>query len=114
MYERLTRALEQKGELRQAAENSARLIWVLLGMVNRLDDPVRVQSGERDRLAGQVAGGAVEAAEVRLTRAEKQKAKAESELIPSGGGAGRHPRCGPCGSCRPRAGTGRPGNAGRS
>ncbi|WP_328966210.1 tetratricopeptide repeat protein [Streptomyces virginiae] len=80
VYERLTRALEQEGELRQAAENSARLIWVLLGMVNRLDDRVRVLSGERDRLAGQVAGGAVEAAEKRLTRAEEQKAKAESEL----------------------------------
>ncbi|MFC9815530.1 helix-turn-helix domain-containing protein, partial [Streptomyces virginiae] len=80
VYERLTRALEQEGELRQAAENSARLIWVLLGMVNRLDDRVRVLSGERDRLAGQLAGGAVEAAEKRLTRAEEQKAKAESEL----------------------------------
>ncbi|MGW3324007.1 tetratricopeptide repeat protein [Streptomyces virginiae] len=80
VYERLTRALEQEGELRQAAENSARLIWVLLGMVNRLEDRVRVLSGERDRLAGQVADGTVEAAEIRLMRAEEQKAKAESEL----------------------------------
>ncbi|WP_405815788.1 MULTISPECIES: tetratricopeptide repeat protein [unclassified Streptomyces] len=80
VYERLTRALEQEGELRKAAENSARLIWVLLGMVNRLDDRVRVLSGERDRLARQVAGGTVEAAEMRLIRAEEQKAKAESEL----------------------------------
>ncbi|MER6446210.1 tetratricopeptide repeat protein, partial [Streptomyces venezuelae] len=80
VYERLTRALEQEGELRQAAENSARLIWVLLGMVHRLDDRVRVLSVERDRLAGQVAGGVVEAAEKRLARAEEQKARAESEL----------------------------------
>ncbi|MFB7454671.1 tetratricopeptide repeat protein, partial [Streptomyces sp. NPDC056194] len=80
VYERLTRALEQESELRKAAENSARLIWVLLGMVNALDDRVRKLTGERDRLAGQAAAGEVEAARKRIGRAEEQKAKAESEL----------------------------------
>ncbi|MFF0561504.1 helix-turn-helix domain-containing protein, partial [Streptomyces sp. NPDC004266] len=80
LYERLTRALEQEGELRQAAENSARLIWVLLGMVSTLDERVRKLTGERDRLADQTGSGEVEAARKRLDRAEDQKARAESEL----------------------------------
>ncbi|WP_051841685.1 tetratricopeptide repeat protein [Streptomyces sp. NRRL F-5193] len=80
VYERLTRALEQEGELRQAAENSARLVWVLLGMVNTLEDRVRQLTGERDRLAADVAGGELEAARRRVGRAEEQKATAESEL----------------------------------
>ncbi|MEU2543847.1 hypothetical protein ABZ618_00085 [Streptomyces roseolus] len=81
VYERLTRALEQEGELRQAAENSARLVWVLLGMVNTLEDRVRQLAGERDRLAADVAGGELEAARRRVGRAEEQKATAESELV---------------------------------
>ncbi|MFI8371991.1 hypothetical protein [Streptomyces sp. NPDC085466] len=80
VYERLTRALEQEGELRQAAENSARLVWVLLGMVSTLEDRVRKLTGERDRLADRVAGGELEAAQRRVGRAEEQKATAESEL----------------------------------
>ncbi|MFC9491940.1 hypothetical protein ACFTZM_38520 [Streptomyces hydrogenans] len=80
VYERLTRALEQEGELRQAAENSARLVWVLLGMVNTLEDRVRQLSGERDRLIDRVAEGDAEAAQRRIGRAEEQKAAAESEL----------------------------------
>ncbi|MFJ9432070.1 tetratricopeptide repeat protein [Streptomyces sp. NPDC101490] len=80
VYERLTRALEQEGELRQAAENSARLVWVLLGMVSTLEDRVRRLSGERDRLAVQVTEGELEAARRRIGRAEEQNATAESEL----------------------------------
>ncbi|MEV0452821.1 hypothetical protein [Streptomyces sp. NPDC050600] len=81
VYERLTRALEQEGELRQAAENSARLVWVLLGMVSTLEDRVRKLTSERDRLAAQVADGDLEAAaQRRIGRAEEQKATAESEL----------------------------------
>ncbi|MFE5881429.1 hypothetical protein [Streptomyces hydrogenans] len=79
MYERLTRALEQEGELRQAAENSARLVWVLLGMSNTLEDRARQLSGERDRLIDHVAGGEAEAAQRRTGRAKEQKATAESE-----------------------------------
>ncbi|WP_432089690.1 tetratricopeptide repeat protein [Streptomyces sp. bgisy095] len=81
VYERLTRALEQEGQLRQAAENSARLVWVLLGMVNTLEDRVRQLAGERDRLTADAAGGALEAARRRIGRAEEQKATAESELV---------------------------------
>ncbi|MFD9797933.1 tetratricopeptide repeat protein [Streptomyces sp. NPDC059071] len=80
VYERLTRALEQESELRQAAQNSARLIWVLLSMVHTLDDRVRKLTDERDRLAGQTAGSTLEDARKRIGRAEEQKAKAESEL----------------------------------
>ncbi|MER8237299.1 tetratricopeptide repeat protein, partial [Streptomyces sp. NPDC094049] len=80
VYERLTRALEQEGELRQAAENSARLVWVLLGMVSTLEDRLRRLSGERDRLAVQVTEGELEEARRRIGRAEEQKATAESEL----------------------------------
>ncbi|MEU6934374.1 hypothetical protein AB0A05_35150 [Streptomyces sp. NPDC046374] len=80
VYERLTRALEQEGELRQAAENSARLVWVLLGVVNTLEERVHKLSGERDGLAAQVAGGELEEAQKRIERAEEQRATAESEL----------------------------------
>ncbi|MFB6828145.1 tetratricopeptide repeat protein, partial [Streptomyces hydrogenans] len=80
VYERLTRALEQENELRQAAQNSAKLIWVLLGMVSTLDDRVRKLTLERDRLADGGAAGTLQDARQRIGRAEEQKAKAESEL----------------------------------
>ncbi|MFD6368852.1 helix-turn-helix domain-containing protein, partial [Streptomyces roseolus] len=80
VYERLTRALEQENELRQAAQNSAKLIWVLLGMVSTLDDRVRKLTLERDRLADGGAAGTLQDARKRIGRAEEQKAKAESEL----------------------------------
>ncbi|MFF2776066.1 hypothetical protein ACFVU3_14265 [Streptomyces sp. NPDC058052] len=80
VYERLTRALEQESELRQAAQNSGKLIWVLLGVVNTLDDRVRKLTLERDRLVDEAAGGTLEEARKRIGRAEEQKAKAAAEL----------------------------------
>ncbi|UUU37487.1 tetratricopeptide repeat protein [Streptomyces sp. NBC_00162] len=76
-YDRLTRALEQQAELRQAADNSARLIWILLGMIHNLTDRVHTLTRERDHAAGREV---VEAAQAKLARAQSQQAKAESEL----------------------------------
>ncbi|MER6390514.1 hypothetical protein ABT236_18845 [Streptomyces sp. NPDC001523] len=75
-YDRLTRALEQQAELRQAADNSARLVWVLLGMIHKLNDRVHSLTRERDHATREV----VEGAQAKLTRAQAQQAKAESEL----------------------------------
>ncbi|MDK9495438.1 helix-turn-helix domain-containing protein [Streptomyces katrae] len=76
-YDRLTRALEQQAELRQTADNAARLIWILLGMIHRLNERVGALSRERDRAAGREA---LETARTKLARAESQQAKAENEL----------------------------------
>ncbi|MCX5381125.1 tetratricopeptide repeat protein [Streptomyces sp. NBC_00091] len=76
-YDRLTRALEQQAELRQTADNSARLIWILLGMIHKLNDRVTTLSRERDQAAGREV---LEAARAKLERARSQQAKAESEL----------------------------------
>ncbi|MFJ5812129.1 hypothetical protein [Streptomyces sp. NPDC093093] len=75
-YDRLTRALEQQAELRQAADNSARLVWVLLGMIHKLNDRVHSLTRERDHATREV----VEGAQAKLARAQAQQAKAESEL----------------------------------
>jgi tetratricopeptide (TPR) repeat protein len=80
-YERLTRALEQVADLRQAAENSARLVWVLLGMIHKLSERVTVLGGERDRLSeGEADRETLEAARHKVSRAQEQQAKAQSEL----------------------------------
>ncbi|MEV7542864.1 hypothetical protein [Streptomyces sp. NPDC089915] len=76
-YDRLTRALEQQAELRQTAENSARLIWILLGMIHKLNDRVTALTREREE-AG--ARELLEAVRAKLERARTQQAKAEGEL----------------------------------
>lgn len=76
-YDRLTRALEQQAELRQTAENSARLIWILLGMIHKLNDRVTALTREREE-AG--ARELLEAVRAKLERARSQQAKAEGEL----------------------------------
>ncbi|MGW7117074.1 hypothetical protein ACWGI5_31610, partial [Streptomyces xanthophaeus] len=76
-YDRLTRALEQQAELRQAADNSARLIWILLGMIHNLTGRVTTLTRERDHATGREV---VEAAQAKLARAQSQQVKAESEL----------------------------------
>ncbi|WP_164721136.1 helix-turn-helix transcriptional regulator [Streptomyces sp. W1SF4] len=76
-YDRLTRALEQQAELRQTADNAARLIWILLGMIHELNDRVGALGRERDRAADREA---LEAARDKLARAESQQAEAEGEL----------------------------------
>ncbi len=80
-YERLTRALEQAADLRQAVENSARLVWVLLGMIHKLSERVSVLSRDRDRLSeGEADREALEAARRKVSRAQEQQGKAQSEL----------------------------------
>ncbi|WP_079248677.1 tetratricopeptide repeat protein [Streptomyces sp. MJM1172] len=74
-YAHLTRALEQHNEVRQAAANSEKLMWVLYGMVGKLEERVARLTEERDRL-----GKGSEAAERKLTRALGQQHRAESEL----------------------------------
>ncbi|MFD9082493.1 tetratricopeptide repeat protein, partial [Streptomyces erythrochromogenes] len=74
-YAHLTRALEQHNELRQAAANSEKLVWVLYGMVGKLQERVTHLTADRDRL-----GQGSEAAERKLTRALGQQNRAEREL----------------------------------
>ncbi|MFD9100301.1 tetratricopeptide repeat protein [Streptomyces virginiae] len=74
-YAHLTRALEQHNELRQAAANSEKLVWVLYGMIGKLQERVTHLVEERDRL-----GEGSEATQRKLTRALGQKDRANSEL----------------------------------
>ncbi|MGW2987539.1 tetratricopeptide repeat protein [Streptomyces goshikiensis] len=78
-YEHLTRAMEQQAELRQAAANSEKLVWVLYGMVGKLQERVALLSGERDQLV-RAAGEGAAAAERTLARAVDQQERAETEL----------------------------------
>ncbi|MGW6286500.1 NACHT domain-containing protein [Streptomyces sp. NPDC055107] len=81
-YERLTRALEQAAELREAAENSARLILVLLGMIHQLNQRVAAVGDIRDvRPGGAADRQASEDMRRRLARAEAQRGRARDELI---------------------------------
>ncbi|MFD9370021.1 hypothetical protein ACFWA6_20315 [Streptomyces sp. NPDC060020] len=79
-YDRLTRALEQQGELRQAADNSARLVMVLLGVIHTLQDRVTGLTEERDHLAHTELNVARAAAQRKLDRAEAQTHEARLQL----------------------------------
>ncbi|MFD3834394.1 tetratricopeptide repeat protein, partial [Streptomyces sp. NPDC058621] len=76
----LNRSLEQREELRQAAENSAKLVMVLLRMIHTLQDRVAGLTKERDQLARAGGTGALAAVQRKLTRAESQTEKAREEL----------------------------------
>ncbi|MFD3679866.1 tetratricopeptide repeat protein [Streptomyces sp. NPDC058613] len=76
----LNRSLEQREALRQAAENSAKLIMVLLRMIHTLQDRVTGLTDERDQLTRAGSMGALEAVQRKLTRAESQTEKAREEL----------------------------------
>lgn len=80
IYDRLTRSLEQQAEIRQTADNSAKLVMVLLGMIHTLQTRVTGLAEERDHLAQAERGVALEAAQRKLSRAEAQKEKARREL----------------------------------
>ncbi|WP_314254619.1 vWA domain-containing protein [Streptomyces kutzneri] len=79
-YDRLTRSLEQQAEIRRTADNSAKLVMVLLGMIHTLQTRVTGLAEERDHLAQAERGVALEAAQRKLSRAEAQKEKARREL----------------------------------
>ncbi|MFD9081718.1 helix-turn-helix domain-containing protein [Streptomyces erythrochromogenes] len=79
-YDRLTRSLEQQAELREAADNSAKLVMILLGMIHKLQNRVTGLTAERDQLAHAEHGTALEAAQRKLGRAEAQAERAREEL----------------------------------
>lgn len=79
-YDRLTRSLEQQAELRQTAENSAKLIMVLLTMIDNLQNRVTGLIKERDQLRRSGGlHGALEDTQRKLSRAQAQKGKAEAQ-----------------------------------
>ncbi|MFE4397933.1 tetratricopeptide repeat protein, partial [Kitasatospora sp. NPDC056808] len=79
--ERLTRAVEQRADLQQAAQNSMQLVMVLLTMINNLEGKVRTLSAERDELRARADDRAeVEDTQARLTRALNQERRAREEL----------------------------------
>ncbi|WP_405786543.1 tetratricopeptide repeat protein [Streptomyces sp. NBC_00029] len=80
IYDRLTRSLEQQADLRLAADNSAKLVMVLLGMIHKLQNRVTGLTAERDQLAHTDHGTALETAQRKLGRAEAQTEKAREEL----------------------------------
>ncbi|MFI6151724.1 tetratricopeptide repeat protein [Kitasatospora sp. NPDC051170] len=80
-YERLTHALEQQTELYKAAQNSAQLVMVLLGMINTLAGRVQSLSAERDGLLQRAGDGReLEDTQQRLARALDQERRAKEEL----------------------------------
>ncbi|WP_105974897.1 hypothetical protein [Streptomyces geranii] len=81
VYGRLTRSLEQQNELREAAGNSARLVMVLLSMVNTLERRIVDLAGERDQLrAAQADPEALLQTQRQLARAQEQEQRAQQEL----------------------------------
>ncbi|MFD7027294.1 tetratricopeptide repeat protein [Streptomyces sp. NPDC059917] len=79
-YDRLTHAMEQQAQLRQAADNYARLCWMLLGIIQWLEARGDLLGQERDRLP-ETAGREVQTElEARLARTQAQQATADSEL----------------------------------
>ncbi|MER6394229.1 helix-turn-helix domain-containing protein [Streptomyces sp. NPDC001523] len=79
-YDRLTRALEQQADLRQTADNSAKLVMVLLSMVHELQNRITRLTAERDRLTHNEQDTVLEAAQRKLGRAAAQAQKARQEL----------------------------------
>ncbi|MEU4268179.1 hypothetical protein [Streptomyces sp. NPDC026092] len=83
LYDRLTRALEQQAELRQAADKSASLVMVLLGMIYHLERRAANLTEERDRLQRTDPTGqsrVLEATQEKLARTEKHEDRARDEL----------------------------------
>ncbi|SDL90997.1 Tetratricopeptide repeat-containing protein [Streptomyces wuyuanensis] len=81
VYDRLTRSLEQQNQLRETAGNSAKLVMVLLTMINRLERRITDLTAERDQLRTTHADPQVlRQAQQQLTRAREQEQRAEQEL----------------------------------
>ncbi|MFF4506766.1 TerD family protein [Streptomyces sp. NPDC001401] len=81
IYDRLTRSLEQQNELREAAGNSARLVMVLLSMINKLERRIIGLTGERDQLYAQHADpDTLRQTQQQLARAQEQEQRAQQEL----------------------------------
>ncbi|MFF5480931.1 tetratricopeptide repeat protein [Streptomyces sp. NPDC012935] len=81
IYDRLTRSLEQQNELREAAGNSAKLVMILLSMINGLERRITDLTSERDQLhAAHADAGALVQTQQQLTRAQEQEQRAQQEL----------------------------------
>ncbi|MFM9625126.1 hypothetical protein ACKI14_45300 [Streptomyces turgidiscabies] len=81
-YERLTRSLEHKNQLHEAAGNSAKLVMVLLAMINKLERRIIDLTGEREQLrAAHADPDALRQTQQQLTRAQEQEQRAQQELL---------------------------------
>jgi biotin carboxyl carrier protein len=80
-YDRLTRSLEKQAELEHAANNSAKIVMVLLGVIRDLDRRLVALAEQRDQLrARQGDPAALEKAQAQVERARTQEQRARSEL----------------------------------
>ncbi|MFI0860810.1 helix-turn-helix domain-containing protein [Streptomyces smyrnaeus] len=81
VYDRLTRSLEQQNQLRETAGNSAKLVMVLLAMINKLERRISDLTEERDQLRTQHdEPEALHRTQQQLTRAREQEERARQEL----------------------------------
>ncbi|MDV7220433.1 helix-turn-helix transcriptional regulator [Streptomyces prunicolor] len=81
-YDRLTRSLEAQNQLHEAAGNSAKLVMVLLTMINRLEQRITDLTGERDQLrAAHVDTDTLHQTQQKLARAQEQEQRAQQELL---------------------------------
>ncbi|MEU5666524.1 tetratricopeptide repeat protein [Streptomyces longwoodensis] len=80
--DRLTRSLEQNNQLREAADKSAKLVMVLLTMINKLERRITDLTGEREQLrAAQADSQTLHDTQRQLSRAQEQEQRAQQELI---------------------------------
>ncbi|MFF1713943.1 tetratricopeptide repeat protein [Streptomyces sp. NPDC058268] len=81
-YKRLTRSLEQQNQLHEALGNSAKLVMVLLTMINKLERRITDLVGEREQLrAAHVAPDTLRQTQQQLARAQEQEQRAQQELL---------------------------------
>ncbi|MGW7513774.1 hypothetical protein ACWGJ0_39455 [Streptomyces massasporeus] len=79
--DRLTRSLEHNNQLREAADNSAKLVMVLSTMINKLERRITDLTGEREQLrAAQANSETLSDTQRQLTRAQEQEQRAQHEL----------------------------------
>ncbi|MEU6688121.1 hypothetical protein ABZ900_34625, partial [Streptomyces sp. NPDC046832] len=79
--DRLTRSLEQNNQLRETADKSAKLVMVLLTMINKLERRITDLTGERQHLrAAQADSETLHATQRQLARAQEQEQRAQQEL----------------------------------
>ncbi|MFC1410079.1 hypothetical protein ACEZCY_12470 [Streptacidiphilus sp. N1-12] len=80
-YDRLTRSLEKQADLEHAANNSAKIVMVMLGVIHHLSQRVHDLGQERDQLSARHGDpAALEMAQDQLARAREQEQRARSEL----------------------------------
>ncbi|MFH8642525.1 hypothetical protein ACH4FZ_36260, partial [Streptomyces goshikiensis] len=78
-YAQLTRVLETRDRLRDAAAERDKLVWMLFAMVGNLQAKVEVLTEERDRLAVTASEGAAQA-EGKLRQAVDNQARMQERL----------------------------------